>query len=169
MRCINFKSVFLVLVCIFGVSGCSDEFSSVDRRLGPNGEPPKAFSQVYKEQFISSERNYVTALGMIHSYLIDNQYYPEYTSCLNDVLDVTKRKKGFACLVVKARKGAPEHNYLLITIDEVLFNQLDGNNRFKYTIEMHAHGGDTWNTNATLLAESFKKSVRENLISLYAE
>ena len=79
-----------LFIIVLMICGCSDEFQSEDYAAGPNGEPPKVLKGVktYTKQFVADQKNYMLALGNVHSFLIANHYYPFYTSCLDDVLDI---------------------------------------------------------------------------------
>ncbi len=135
-------AVFLIVASAI-LYGCSDNFREGDYYAGPNGEPPKALKQVYSKKFVAEEKNYVRALGEIHAFLIENDFYPVYRTCFNDVLDiritadVKNHKEAFPCVAVGAEKGAPTKIYLNLVIDEVKFNQLDHNNRLMFTVSMY--------------------------------
>ena len=123
--------------------GCPDDFREEDYYAGQNGEPPKKLKLVYSKKFVAEQKNYVRALGEIHAFLIENDFYPVYRSCFHDVLDiiitadVKKHKEAFPCVAVGAEKGAPTKIYLTLVIDEVMFNQLDHNNRLMFTVSMY--------------------------------
>lgn len=126
------------------MSGCSDEFRAGDYVPGPNGEPPKALKpfQVYSKEFVAEQKNYVLALGQIHAFLIANDFATLYPSCFGDVLDIRvtadieRHRKRFPCVALQAEKGAPTKAYLSVTVNDVMFNQLDDNNRLIYTVSM---------------------------------
>lgn len=148
--------------------GCSDEFRSEDYEVGPTGEPPRILDglQVYKKEFVSDEKNYVLALGRIHAFIIANDFYPLYPSCFSDVLDirvtanVEMHEKRFPCVALQAEKGAPIKAYLSVTVEDVMFNQLDHNNRLIYTVSMF--GRDD-------LAKLFASDVEPGLRDLYTD
>lgn len=146
--------------------GCSDEFRNEDYEVGPNGEPPRILDglEFYKKEFVSDEKNYVLALGRIHAFMIANDFYPLYPSCFTDVLDirvtadVEMHEKRFPCVALQAEKGAPIKAYLSVTVKDVMFNQLDHNNRLVYTVSMF--GRDD-------LAKLFTSDVEPSLRDLY--
>jgi hypothetical protein len=149
------------------MSGCSAEFRSEDYEAGPNGEPPKVFesSQTYTKQFVADQKNYVLALGNIHAFLLANDYHPLYPSCFDDVLDIRvtadikRHKARFPCVALQAKKGAPTKAYLSVTVEDVMFNQLDRNNRLIYTVSMFGRED---------LAKLFASNVEPELLLLYA-
>ena len=151
----------IVLVC-----GCSDEFRSADYEAGPNGEPPKVLEglQTYTKQFVADQKNYVLALGNIHAFLLANDYYPLYPSCFDDILDIhvtadTKRhEERFPCVALQAEKGAPTKAYLSVTVEDVMFNQLDHNNRLICTVSIFGRED---------LAKLFASNVEPDLHVLY--
>jgi len=124
--------------------GCSDDYRRQDYEAGSNGEPPKVLEQhkVYTAKLVAEQKNYVLALGQIHSFLITNDFLVVYPSCFDDVLDirvtaiVEKHKKRFPCVVLQGVRGLPVKVYLSVTVEDVMFNQLDGNNRLIYTVSM---------------------------------
>lgn len=132
--------LILVVTLIFGRT---DKFPAENFEPGPNGEPPKALPKVYSKQFFADQRNYVTALGMVHAFLIDNQFSTAYSRCFNDVLDIRvtanieEHKRAFPCVVLQAQQGAPTKVYLSVTVDDVWFNQLDHNDRLGYTVSIY--------------------------------
>lgn len=136
------RALFIIVLLM---SGCSDGFREEDYEVGANGEPPKVLEgfRVYSEQFVADEKNYVLVLGEIHAFLVANQYAPLYSPCFDDILDirvtayVEKRKQRFPCVVLQAPKGSPAKAYVDVTVQDALFNQLDGNNRLIYTVSMY--------------------------------
>jgi hypothetical protein len=156
--------LFIVVQLMFG---CSDGFRAEDYEVGTNGEPPKVLEglRVYSEQFVADQKNYVLVLGKIHAFLIANQYTPFYSSCFDDILDirvtayVEKHKQRFPCVVLQAPKGAPTKAYVGVTVEDVLFNQLDHNNRLIYTVSMYGRED---------LAKVFASDVEPGLQELYA-
>lgn len=161
----NMFRTFLIVGLL--VSGCSDGFRAEDYEVGANGEPPKVLEglRVYSEQFVADQKNYVLVLGEIHAFLIANQFTPSYSSCFNDILDIRitahieKHKQRFPCVVLQAPKGAPTKAYVSVTVEDVLFNQLDHNNRLIYTVSMY--GGED-------LAKVFTYDIAPGLKKLYA-
>jgi hypothetical protein len=150
-------------------AGCSDEFPIEDFEVGQNGEPPKALHGVYHKQFVVDEKNYVNAFGLIHVFLIENQFYAKYTQCFDDVLDIRKRSRaGFSCIALQAEQGPPTKVYLRVIVDEVFFNQLDRDNRLKYTVEMYAIERYTSNGVGEQLVQAFEAGTGEKLANLYA-
>jgi hypothetical protein len=158
---------FLIAIIGLLVSGCSDEFRAGDYEAGAKGEPPKVLEglRVYSEKFVADQKNYVLVLGEIHAFLIANQFTPFYSSCFNDILDipitahVEKDKQRFPCVVLQAPKGAPTKAYVNVTVEDVLFNQLDHNNRLIYTVSMYGRED---------LAKVFTYDVAPDLRKLYA-
>lgn len=138
-------AAMLIAACALLV-GCSDEYSKIEKdyQVGPNGEPPKALKIIYTKKFVAEEKNYVRALGEIHTFLIENEFFPVvYNACFGDVLNIRitahieKHKKAFPCVAVQSTKGAElTDTYLRVSINDVKFNHLDHNNRVIYTIEI---------------------------------
>jgi hypothetical protein len=136
--------------------------------VGANGEPPKALegSRVYTRQFVADQKNYVLALGNIHAFLIANQYMPHFSACFDDILNIRvtayieKRKQRFPCIVLQAPKGSPTKAYVEVSVQDVFFNQLDGNNRLIYTVSMHGRED---------LAKVFASDVEPVLQALYVQ
>ncbi|MCW8128386.1 hypothetical protein [Microbulbifer halophilus] len=159
---------FSTLLSLVWVIGCSGEFSHADQGVGENGEPPKALVQVYKEQFLADERNYVLALGQIHSFLVENQFSTKYTDCFDDVLDIRKRKKGFSCMALRGDQGPPTKVYFRVVVDEVHFNQLDGHNRLLYSAEMYALDRYVRDGIAEQLIQNFESGTGPKLAGLYS-
>jgi hypothetical protein len=144
------KSIAATLVAASTVLlGCSDEFSTKDFEVGPNGEPPKALKKIYTKKFVAEQKNYVRALGEVHAFLIENDFFPViYNQCFKDVLDIRvtahnkKSKDAFPCVAVQSTKGAEyAHTYLRVSVVDVKFNQLDHNNRLVYTVEIYGRPG----------------------------
>lgn len=142
---------------------------------GPKGEPPKTMKAAYKKQFFAEEKNYFFAVGEMHSFLLENSLHPVYKECLSNVLDIRVRsntnKPAFPCVLVSASTGdgAPKR-YIYFSVDDVKFNQLDGNNRLSFTIGIYGyndirHMGDEYNTSH--LVDYFSKNVEPKLIRLY--
>lgn len=150
------------------VSGCSDEFRAEDYEPGHNGEPPKALERlnVYTKEFVAEEKNYVLALGEIHAFLITNRLSPAYPSCFSDVLNVLvtakpeNYKKRFPCVALQSATGFVKNTYLSVTVKDVMFNQLDHNNRLTYIVSMFGHSD---------LAGAFTLEVEPRLLTLYTE
>lgn len=149
--------------------GCSEQFSSEDFEVGPDGEPPKILEgmRVYEKRFVAEQKNYVLAFGRIHAFLIANDYYPVvYRPCFGDVLDikvtadVKRYKQRFPCVAVQAEFGVPTKSYLNITIEEVKFNQLDHDNRLIYTVAMFGRQD---------FARGFSSQVEASLEDLYSQ
>lgn len=162
----NIRLSFLfALACLVG---CSGDYPHADQEVGENGEPPKALRQVYHEQFRADEKNYVIALGRIHAFLVENQFSTKYTDCFDDVLDITKRKKGFSCLALRAEQGPPTKVYFRVVVEEVNFNQLDGNNRLLYAAEMYALNRYVKEGIADQLIQDFETGVGSKLVGLYS-
>jgi hypothetical protein len=160
-------SKFTIAALIFLVTflaGCSDRFEENDYTVGPKGEPPKALKLVYSRKFTAEQKNYVKALGEIHAFLIENNFSTYYRSCFSDVLDirvtanVKKHKEAFPCVLISAARGDLTNLYLNVTIDDVMFNQLDSNNRLILTVNMY--GKDD-------LVAPFSKNIEPNLNKLY--
>jgi hypothetical protein len=150
------------------VSGCSNgEFGTEADYPGPRGEPPKTLKVAYKKQFIAEQKNYLIAVGEMHSFLLTNTYHPHYRECLTDVLDIRvtantgKHGAAFPCVLVSASKGdgSPEI-YLSFSVDDVKFNQLDGNNRVVFTVGIFGYADKD-------LTDSFSKNVEPKLSGLY--
>jgi hypothetical protein len=132
---------YTVLLGALLVCGCSAEDREEDYEAGPNGEPPKALEsmRVYAKQFTADQSNYVLALGKIHAFLVADGYEPiAYTSCFGEVPNAIGegREKQFPCVALHAQKGVPTKAHLVVTVDEVRFNQLDHNNRLAYTVSI---------------------------------
>jgi hypothetical protein len=104
------------------------------------------------------------ALGNIHAFLLANDYYPLYPSCFDDILDIRvtadirRHKERFPCVALQARRGAPTKAYLSVTVEDVMFNQLDHNNRLIYTVSMFGRED---------LAKLFALNVEPDLLVLY--
>lgn len=154
-----------LMLCFFG---CSERSLIEGQEVGTNGEPPRDLPIIYQKQFVAEEKNYVLALGLVHSYLVENDFYAKYTDCFDHVLDVRKRKPGFSCLALRAEKGPPTKVYFRVLIDEVLYNQLDGNNRLKYTLEMYALEYYKDNGVADDLIHSLESGIELELPLLYS-
>jgi hypothetical protein len=126
------------------LTGCSRGLGSGDYDAGFNGGPPEALSEqkVYSNEFVIEQKNYVLAVGNIHSFLIANDFYPRYSHCFYDVLDIRvtanieKHKQRFPCVALEAEQGVPPKVYLSVTVRDVMFNQLDGNNRLVCVVSM---------------------------------
>lgn len=146
------------------LAGCSDGFRDNDYTVGSKGEPPKALKLVYSRKFTVEQKNYVKALGEIHAFLIENNFHPYYRSCFHDVLDIRvtasikKHKEAFPCVLISAVKGDLTNLYFNVAVDEVMFNQLDSNNRLILTINMY--GKDE-------LIASFSEKIEPRLTKLY--
>jgi len=158
----------VVILLLIGVlAGCFEKYPAVDQEIGVNGEPPKALVQVYHQQFSATEKHYVLALGYVHAYLVEHDFATRYTPCFDDVLDVTKRTQaGFSCIALQAEQGPPTKVYVRVVIDEVLFNQLDGNNRLLFTVEMFVLERYRQDGTADRLIEAFDADVKASLLPL---
>ncbi|WP_151635987.1 hypothetical protein [Noviherbaspirillum aerium] len=156
-----------LLFAVILTAGCSDEYSTKDFQVGPNGEPPKALKIVYAKEFTAERKNYVRALGEVHAFLIENNFIPVvYKPCFHDVLDIRvtadiqKHKKAFPCVAVQAENGAEYTQiYLRVSIIDVKFNQLDGNNRVIYAVEIFGK---------EKLSRVFEENVEPCLFKLYS-
>ena len=162
------KSIATTLIAASALLlGCSDEYSTKDYEVGPNGEPPKALKKIYTKNFLSEQKNYVRALGEVHAFLIENDFFPViYNACFRDVLDIRvtadieKHKRAFPCIAVQSTKGAEATNtYLRVLINDVKFNQPDHNNRVIYTVEIYGREG---------LDAVFAANVEPGLAKLYS-
>lgn len=150
-------------------AACADELPHTGQEVGANGEPPKALVRVYGEQFLAEDKNYVLALGLIHTFLVENQFSTKYTECFDDVLDVRKRnKKGFSCIVLQAEQGPPTKVYFRVIVDEVLFNQLDENNRLFFSVEMYVLDGYVKSGVAEQLIQAFETGIGTELSVLHS-
>ena len=159
------KLITVILIAVATLlAGCSDGFGENDYTVGPKGEPPKALKLVYSRKFTAEQKNYVKALGEIHAFLIENKFDPYYRSCFSDVLDIKvtanikKHKEAFPCVLISAAKGDLTNLYFSVTMYDVMFNQLDNNNRLMFTINMY--GKDD-------LISSFSKNIEPRLTKLY--
>ncbi|WP_157719171.1 hypothetical protein [Halopseudomonas salegens] len=142
-------------------AGCSEPYPAADQEIGPNGEPPEALELIYQKQFLAEEKNYVLAFGIVHRFLVDNQFSVSYNPCFDDVLNIRKRKKGFTCIAVQADQGPPTKVYFRLIVDEVLFNQLDNDNRWFFSIEIYGFGSEQ------SLIDDFSAAVEPGLAQLY--
>lgn len=162
------RSLLVILVVLLTLLlGCNSNFSEKDYEPGSNGEAPKALPIVYSKRFLTSEENYVSALGTIHAFLIENSFYPVvYTQCFMKVLDIRVRasierhKETFPCVALQAQKGAPTKIYLNVKIDEVNFNRLNGDNRLAYTVSMSGQND---------LVAIFKADIESRLSAYYGQ
>jgi hypothetical protein len=131
---------FAVLLSALLLFGCSSEINEDDHEPGPNGEPPKTLEamRVYTKQFTVAQQNYALALGHIHSYLVAESYWITYTACFGEVPRTIGRgrENQYPCVALHAQKGPPTKAHLMVTVDEVTFNQLDHNNRLTYTVSI---------------------------------
>ncbi|WP_417222881.1 hypothetical protein [Amphritea sp.] len=160
------KRVFMLLVIVFLV-GCSEPYPAADQEIGVKGEPPKALVRAYHQQFQAADKHYVLALGFIHAFLVEQGFSVNYTRCFDDVLDVTKRTQaGFSCIALQAEQGPPTKVYVRVVIDEVLFNQLDGNNRLLLSVELFALKGYLQNGTTERLIDAFDIDVARVLSQL---
>ncbi|WP_143024573.1 hypothetical protein [Phytopseudomonas seleniipraecipitans] len=159
----KFTIAIIIFVATF-LAGCSDGFEENGYTVGPKGEPPKALKLGYSRKFTVEQKNYVKALGEIHAFLIENKFSPYYRPCFSDVLDIRvtanikKNKETFPCVLVGAAKGELTNVYFNVTIDDVMFNQLDNNNRLILTVNMYGKDG---------LAAPFSKNIEPKLTKLY--
>lgn len=162
----NTRFFFLLLsICLVG---CSEDYPHSDQEVGENGEPPTALVQVYRERFLADEKSYVLALGQIHSFLISNQFSTSYPDCFDDVLDIRKRTKGLPCTLLQAEQGPPTKVYFRVVVEEVNFNQLDGNNRLLYAAEIYALDRYIRDGIAEQLVQDFETGVGSKLVGLYS-
>lgn len=156
----------LVFVFALFLSACDSEGIDPDRFPGPHGEPPKALKLAYERQFVAEEKNYFRSLGEIHAFILDNGLYPKYSKCLTDVLDIritadfTAHNEAFPCLLVSAGNGDIPKIYLIVTINDVMFNQLDENNRLVLTVGIY---GDEKNE----ATKKFVAQIEQPLMKLY--
>ncbi len=144
VKCVRF--LFIVFAAITVNSCTNSEYGTDEDYPGPKGEPPKALKAAYRKQFIAEQKSYLLAVGEIHSFLLANKYHPLYRECLTDVLDIRvtantyKHEAAFPCVVVSASKGdGPPEVYISFTVNEVLFNQFDGNNRLVFTVGIYGY------------------------------
>lgn len=121
--------LLLALAFAMVVAGCTDEYSSPDRRVGPDGEPPPKLPLVYERQFAVADANYLRALGEIHSLLLDARLSPTFRApCFTNVLDIhvvantVRSAKAFPCVALLATKGDAVEGYIRTRIDAVKFN-----------------------------------------------
>lgn len=161
------KNLTLALFLLLSTVGCLGDHSAQGQEVGPNGEPPQDLVLVYQKQFITEEKNYVLALGHIHAYLTEQAFQVRYTRCFDDVLDVRIRSKGLSCLALMAEKGPPTKVYFRVLIDQVLFNQLDHDNRLLYSLEMYVLEHYRQNGIADELLRSLNSSIGGELPLLY--
>lgn len=162
----NTRFFFLLLfICLVG---CSGDYPHSDQEVGENGEPPTALVQVYRERFLADEKKYVLALGQIHSFLISNQFSTSYPDCFDDVLDIRKRTNWEVCTLLRAEQGPPTKVYFRVVVEEVNFNQLDGNNRLLYAVETYVLDRYVSDGRADQLVQDFETGVRSKLVGLYS-
>lgn len=112
--------------------GCTDDYSSPDRRVGMHGEPPPALRLAYERHFAVANANYLKAVGEIHSFLLDARLAPTFrTPCFTDVLDIhvwankKRNADAFPCVALQATVGEGGNvteTYIRTRIDAVNFN-----------------------------------------------
>lgn len=122
----------LALVFSTLLYGCTDDYSSPDRRVGTHGAPPSALRLVYEQHFAVADANYLKALGEIHSFLLDARLAPTFrTPCFTDVMDIyvwaDKKRSAdtFPCVALQATVGDGSdvtETYIRTRIDSVKFN-----------------------------------------------
>lgn len=164
----NQLRAILLMVILALLYGCSnDEYSgTANDRLGPKGEPPAALKLAYGKKFVAEQKHYIRALGEIHAFLLENMFHPHYRQCFTDVLDIrvtadtAKYKETFPCIAFYASVGEMPRIYIAVSVDEVKFNQLDGNNRVTFTVGIY---GDVKQD----LINKFSMLVEPSLRQLY--
>ncbi len=159
---------FFILFLFSCLIGCSGDYPHSDQEVSANGEPPKALVQVHSARFLADEKNYVLALGQIHSFLISKRFSTSYSDCFDDVLDIRKRMKGVSCTVLRAEQGPPTKVYFRVVVEEVSFNQSDGNNRLIYAAEIYALDRYVKDGSAAQLVQDFESGVASKLVGLYS-
>jgi len=161
MKNINIFSILLItaLVC-----SCDSNENRLNFEVDEKGEPPKRLKEFYFQEFKIEEKNYVIALGRIHTFLVENSFYPKYSNCFDATLDIMviankeKYNKTYPCIVLQAEKGAPTKSYLVVNINEVKFNQLDGDNRLQLMVKIYG---------LEKIAQQFKLDLEPTLNNLY--
>lgn len=139
--------LLLAIASSFFLYGCTDEYSSPGRRVGPNGEPPPALRISYERQFAVADANYLKALGEIHSFLLDARLSPSFKNpCFTNVVDihvwanVKRSADAFPCIALQATKGEgtdATEIYIRTRIDAVKFN-LDHNvSEITFTVQFY--------------------------------
>ena len=69
-----------------------------------------------------------------------------------------KYNKTYPCIALQAEKGAPTKSYLVVNINEVKFNQLDGDNRLQLMVKIYG---------LEKIAQQFKLDLEPSLNKLY--
>lgn len=154
VRAISFSGaagpMLLPLVLAFPalLYGCTDEYSSPDRSVGPHGEPPPALRLAYEKQFAVANANYLKALGEVHSFLLHARLSPTFrTRCFTDVVDIhvwanTKRNAdAFPCVALQATMGEATETYIRTRIDGVKFNWDRNVWQVAFTVQFYGHEG----------------------------
>ncbi|WP_020407450.1 hypothetical protein [Hahella ganghwensis] len=157
--------IILYLFFLFFM-GCYSEFSIEDYEVGANGEPPKIMEPVHRIEMVADERNFVLAMGLIHAFLVENRFEPYYSDCFDDVLDIRKHRDGFPCIGLMAERGVPAKMYLRVRFDEVLFHQLDGKNRLKYTVEIYSISNSSVKSAVNRIVDVLRSDVYPKLNQL---
>jgi len=129
--------------------GCTDDYSSPDRRVGMHGEPPPALRLVYERHFAVADANYLKALGEIHSFLLDARLAPTFrTPCFTDVVDIhvwaNKKRSAdaFPCVALQATVGEGSdvtETYIRTRIDAVKFNWDQKVWQVSLTVQFYGH------------------------------
>lgn len=140
--------VLLALAFSTLLGGCADEYSSPDRIVDSNGEPPAALRLAYEKQFAVADANYLKALGEIHSLLLDERLSPTFRSpCLTNVVDIhvwadgKRSADAFPCVALQAAMGEGMEAYIRTRIDYVKFNwELDV---WQVAITVQFYGNDS--------------------------
>jgi hypothetical protein len=157
--------VLFVTTSLCACNGSSDDIDSYNYP-GPKGEPPRGLPKIYEKQFVAEQRNYFKAVGEIHAFALEHGLYPGFGKCLSDVIDIrvtadtVAHKRAFPCRLISAWTGEPPVVYLTVTVNDVMFNQLDGNNRLILTVNIYGsekEGG----------LKDFRSMVEPALIKLY--
>lgn len=149
--------------------GCTDEYSSPDRRVGPNGEPPPALRLAFGRQFAVADANYLKALGEIHSFLLDAHLSPIFKNpCFTNPVDIhvwannERSAKAFPCLALQATKGEgtdATEIYIRTRIDAVKFNW--DHHVWQVTFTVEFYGDDS-------LVPRFISITQPKLLAMYS-
>lgn len=160
--------LLLALASSMLLYGCSDEYSSPDRRVGPNGEPPPALRLAYERQFTVADANYLKALGEIQSFLLDARLSPTFRNpCFTNVVDIhvwankNRSAEAFPCLALQATKGEgtdATEIYMGTRIDAVKFNW--DHNVWQVTFTVQVYGNDS-------LVPGFLSITQPKLLTMY--
>lgn len=129
--------------------GCTEDYSSPNRRVGMHGEPPPALRLVYERHFAVANVNYLKALGEIHSFLLDARLSPTFrTPCFTDVVDIhvwaNKKRSAdaFPCVALQATVGEGSdatETYIRTRIDSVKFNWDQDVWEVSFTVQFYGH------------------------------